>query len=57
MAQGSAQLAAVAVDSSSIDPPDLALQGLVLLAQFHGVAADAQQLAHQFARIGEPCDT
>ncbi|MBN6114239.1 type I secretion system permease/ATPase [Xanthomonas sp. CFBP 8700] len=38
------------------DRTDLALQGLVLLAQFHGVAADAAQLAHAFARIGESFD-
>jgi subfamily B ATP-binding cassette protein HlyB/CyaB len=56
VAQGSAQLVAVATDSPSADEPDLALQGLVLLAQFHGIAADAKQLAHQFARVGEPCD-
>ncbi|MDO5610602.1 MAG: type I secretion system permease/ATPase [Pseudomonadota bacterium] len=37
-------------------PPDLALRGLVLLAQFHGVAADEQQLAHDFGRGGEPFD-
>jgi len=36
--------------------PDLALQGLVLLAQFHGVAADANQLAHEFGRTGELFD-
>ncbi|WP_422505435.1 type I secretion system permease/ATPase [Stenotrophomonas sp. GZD-301] len=35
---------------------DLGLSGLVLLAQFHGVAADARQLAHQFGRVGEPFD-
>lgn len=28
------------------DQQDLALRGLVLLAQFHGIAADASQLAH-----------
>jgi subfamily B ATP-binding cassette protein HlyB/CyaB len=32
------------------------LNGLVLLAQFHGIAADVQQLAHQFGRVGEPFD-
>lgn len=35
---------------------DLSLQGLVLLAQFHGVAADAAQLAHEFGRAGEAFD-
>jgi subfamily B ATP-binding cassette protein HlyB/CyaB len=29
--------------------PDPGLAGLVLLAQFHGIAADATQLAHEFA--------
>lgn len=33
--------------------PDHALAGLVLLAQFHGVAADPVQLAHEFGRGGE----
>jgi subfamily B ATP-binding cassette protein HlyB/CyaB len=35
---------------------DLALSGLVMLAQYHGVAADAAQLAHEFGRQGEPFD-
>jgi len=34
----------------------LGLQGLVLLAQFHGIAADAAQLAHEFGRNGEAFD-
>jgi subfamily B ATP-binding cassette protein HlyB/CyaB len=29
---------------------------LVLLAQFHGIAADGAQLAHQFGRVGEGFD-
>ncbi|WP_211327722.1 type I secretion system permease/ATPase [Solilutibacter pythonis] len=37
-------------------PADLALRGLVLLAQFHGIAADERQLAHDFGRDGEPFD-
>ena len=37
-------------------PADLALEGFVLLAQFHGVAVDAAQLAHQFGRGGERFD-
>ncbi|RMW95923.1 type I secretion system permease/ATPase [Pseudoxanthomonas spadix] len=37
-------------------PEDLGLAGLVLLAQFHGIAADAGQLAHQHGRAGEPFD-
>ncbi len=36
--------------------PDLALAGLVLLAQFHGISADAAQLAHQYGRQGEAFD-
>ncbi|WP_160967818.1 MULTISPECIES: type I secretion system permease/ATPase [unclassified Xanthomonas] len=36
--------------------PQLALHGLVLLAQFHGIAADAAQIAHAFGRAGEPFD-
>ncbi|PJK10114.1 type I secretion system permease/ATPase [Lysobacteraceae bacterium NML08-0793] len=35
---------------------DLALRGLVLLAQFHGIAADEQQLSHEFGRTSEPFD-
>ncbi|KLD78167.1 peptidase C39, partial [Xanthomonas hyacinthi DSM 19077] len=37
-------------------PEDLGLAGLGLLAQFHGIAADAGQLAHQHGRAGEPFD-
>ena len=36
--------------------PDFGLRGLVLLAQFHGIAADAAQLAHDFGRDSEPFD-
>ncbi|PPU91098.1 hypothetical protein XhyaCFBP1156_21355, partial [Xanthomonas hyacinthi] len=32
------------------------MAGLGLLAQFHGIAADAGQLAHQHGRAGEPFD-
>ncbi|KRD40131.1 peptidase C39 [Lysobacter sp. Root916] len=35
---------------------DLALLGLAMLAQFHGIAADPAQLTHQFGRGGEPFD-
>lgn len=35
-------------------PPDYALQGLVLLAQYHGVAADADQLRHEAGISSEP---
>ena len=34
--------------------PDTGLLGLVLLAQFHGIAADPAQLSHQFGRGSEP---
>lgn len=34
--------------------PDTGLLGLVLLAQFHGVAANPSQLSHQFGRGTEP---
>ncbi|MEF9419053.1 type I secretion system permease/ATPase [Xanthomonas citri] len=56
MSGGSASLSLVEGGSSVQDRPDLGLQGLVLLAQFHGVAADAVQLAHGFGRGGEPFD-
>lgn len=36
--------------------PDSALHGLVLLAQFHGIAADPIQIAHDFGRSGELFD-
>lgn len=35
---------------------DGGLAGLVLLAQFHGIAADADQLKHEFGRGSEPFD-
>ncbi|MDX1554391.1 MAG: type I secretion system permease/ATPase [Xanthomonadales bacterium] len=60
MAQGGAALAVVETVASgeahSGTQADLALRGLVLLAQFHGIAADAAQLAHEFGRVGEPFD-
>ncbi len=34
--------------------PDSGLLGLALLARFHGLAADPDQLAHQFKAPGEP---
>jgi ATP-binding cassette, subfamily B, bacterial HlyB/CyaB len=34
--------------------PDSGLIGLVMLARFHGVAADPDQLAHQFREPGQP---
>jgi ATP-binding cassette, subfamily B, bacterial HlyB/CyaB len=56
MAQGSAALSVVADDAAAGGETDTALQGLVLLAQFHGIAADAAQLAHEFGRTGERFD-
>ncbi|WP_277419980.1 type I secretion system permease/ATPase [Xanthomonas bonasiae] len=56
MSGGMASLSIVEGGDAVQDRTDLALQGLVLLAQFHGVAADAAQLAHAFARIGESFD-
>lgn len=57
MAQGMAKLAVAPVSTGEPETPrDCALTGLVLLAQFHNVAADAEQLAHQYGRAGEPFD-
>ena len=56
MTQGSAALSLIDVAQGASSEPDLALKGLVLLAQFHGIAADAAQLAHQFGRVGETFD-
>lgn len=60
MAQGRATLAVVEAPvpetTQTNQSRDLALHGLVLLAQFHGVAADAGQLAHEFGRTGERFD-
>jgi len=46
---------AEALVSEAISPPapDYGLLGLILLAQFHGIAADPAQLAHQYGRSGE----
>jgi subfamily B ATP-binding cassette protein HlyB/CyaB len=54
MAQGIANLRAPA--DARNDTRDLGLAGLVLLAQFHDVASDAQQLAHRYGRTGELFD-
>ncbi|WP_206860595.1 type I secretion system permease/ATPase [Lysobacter changpingensis] len=55
MAQGSAVLSVV--EGARADArQDLGLQGLVLLAQYHGIAADAAQLAHEFGHNGEAFD-
>jgi subfamily B ATP-binding cassette protein HlyB/CyaB len=41
--------------SSTVAPePDEGLLGLVLLARFHGVPADPDQLKHEFGRDGQP---
>ena len=56
MTQGSAALSLIDAAQGDSSEPDLALKGLVLLAQFHGIAADAVQLAHQFGRVGETFD-
>ncbi len=57
MAQGSAVVTSLAAAPQvESEDPDLVLNGLVLLAQFHGIAADASQLAHQFGRSGEVFD-
>lgn len=47
MSQGNAALSVVGDVVEEVRESGLALRGLVLLAQFHGVAADAEQLAHE----------
>jgi len=59
MAEGRPSLAVVELPmegEAAPLPEDLGLAGLGLLAQFHGIAADAGQLAHQHSRAGEPFD-
>jgi subfamily B ATP-binding cassette protein HlyB/CyaB len=59
MAEGRPSLAVVELPmegEAAPLPEDLGLAGLGLLAQFHGIAADAGQLAHQHGRAGEPFD-
>ncbi|MEJ1095484.1 MULTISPECIES: type I secretion system permease/ATPase [unclassified Pseudoxanthomonas] len=59
MAQGRTTLAVVGErdEQTTAEPlEDLALAGLVLLAQFHGIPADANQLAHQYGRSDELFD-
>lgn len=59
MAQGRTTLAVVGErdEQTTAEPlEDLALAGLVLLAQFHGIPADASQLAHQYGRSDELFD-
>jgi len=43
-------------DDAAAPRLDLALRGLVMLAQYHGVAADEAQLRHDAARGDEPFD-
>lgn len=56
MTQQSAALSLVETALPKEGQPDLALAGLVLLAQFHGIPADATQIAHQFGRGAEAFD-
>src|SRR5690606_3637420 len=59
MAEGRAALAvARSTDGDDVGraPEDLGVAGLVLLAQFHGVPVDPDQLAHQSGRGGELFD-
>lgn len=56
MAQGSAALPLLEAVKTGNPNSDLALRGLILLAQFHGISADESQLAHQFGRTGEVFD-
>ncbi|MDH1484239.1 type I secretion system permease/ATPase [Stenotrophomonas sp. GD03712] len=56
MHQGTVASPGVARERVLHAQPDLALRGLVLLAQFHGIAADAEQLAHAHGRNGEAFD-
>lgn len=59
MAQGSSPLVLVdelPSDEEDDSPIDLGLAGLVLLAQYHGVAADASQLKHEYGQGNEPFD-
>jgi ATP-binding cassette, subfamily B, bacterial HlyB/CyaB len=41
-------------DQTAPSSPDTGLLGLVMLARFHAVAADPDQLAHQFREPGQP---
>lgn len=56
MAPGSVALAVAGYAEPLSRQSDLALEGLVLLAQFHGIAANAEQLAHDLGRVGEAFD-
>ncbi len=55
MPQGNAALAVI--DGAGVSASeDLRLRGLVLLAQFHGIAADAAQLLHQSGQVAGEVD-
>ncbi|WP_313459819.1 type I secretion system permease/ATPase [Stenotrophomonas sp.] len=55
MPQGNAALSVV--DGAGLSASeDLRLRGLVLLAQFHGIAADAAQLLHQSGQVAGEVD-
>jgi subfamily B ATP-binding cassette protein HlyB/CyaB len=59
MAHGSSPLVLVDDQASDEDDQpgmDLALAGLVLLAQYHGIAADASQIKHEYGRGDESFD-
>jgi len=56
MSHGNAALSVVGDVVEETKESDLALRGLVLLAQFHGVAADADQLAHEAGASAGPLD-
>jgi ATP-binding cassette, subfamily B, bacterial HlyB/CyaB len=56
MSQGNAALSVVGDEIEGRPEPSLALRGLVLLAQFHGLAADVDQLAHEAALGVAPID-
>ena len=59
MAQGSVRAAPLGLAGAEVraEPAiDAGLQGLVLLAQFHGIAADPAQLVHQFGDGARPFD-
>jgi subfamily B ATP-binding cassette protein HlyB/CyaB len=58
MAQGNANVRAVPIATESLradrdDRRDLGLLGLVMLAQYHEIAADPKQLTHHFGLNGE----
>lgn len=56
MTQGHAALTLVDATQDQPAAVDLALRGLVLLAQFHGIAADPAQIAHQAGLGGAALD-